>query len=282
MSLVVIDQLPAPPGYFGLDKYNKSLFPSTSCTFEIPVKNGRYLLGMTDEQEEEFARYFTSKSKDSDEWKEWLSKRTFSVGSEQKILSLDRMEDKFDYHVFIKANPQTNFIAKDKKSAEEAIGNYKFVVVNQELEIEDEVSTIKAKNKGRAALTDIQDDDKELLKLAHYLFPVKGVTNGLIAYKNLETYISQSKENALNFLSLLKEDPDKILVTVSVKRAVEKNIIRRGQDQWYYNHISGTRLGKSLEDTIKYLLDPKNQDELGTGTKDDSPVTILSQLRSKF
>ncbi len=283
-SLVTIQQLPpdASENLFGLEKYGKSKFPRCTSQMEIPIVNGKHKLGLTDEQEEDFAQYFVNNSRTSLAWKTWLNDYVYTAPYDQKVLDLSTKEDQFAYQVFIKGNPQLAFIASSKKQAEEqSLTGYKYVVIN---EVEDEVEVVsvqKTKNKARAKLVEIQDDELEILKIAHYLFPVRGITTSTSAYKTIDSFIAESKDNALKFLSAFNVDAETMDVTVTVKRAVEKNILRRGQDNYYYNHASGNRIGRNVDEMVDYLSDPRNADEIGTGSINDSPITVKKQLRDK-
>lgn len=283
-TFVTIAQMPVASGesLFGLEKYGRSKFPKCNSEMEIPIANGKHKLGMTKEQEDTYAQYFVGSDSSSSEWKEWLNSFTFKAPYEEKTLDLSLMEDSFVYHVFIKGNPDLCFIAPSRKFAEDhPLSNYKYFVANEQQDAEEEVSTQKLKNKARAKLVEIQDDEIELIKIAHYLFNVRGITNSTSAYKTINNSIDESKESASRFIRVFDESSDFIDVTVTVKRAIEKNIIRRGQDNWYYNHASNTRLGRNQEEIIEFLMNPKNQDELGTGSKNDSPLTIKKQLKDK-
>lgn len=283
-NLVTIQQLPPNPSenLFGLEKYGKSKFPRCTSQMEIPIVNGKHKLGITEKEEETFAQYFVNNTRTSPEWRQWLNDFVYTAPYDQKVLDLSVMEDLFTYQVFIKGNPQLAFIASSKKHAEDqSLTGYKYVVVN---ETEDEVEVVsvqKVKNKARAKLVEIQDDELEILKVAHYLFPVRGITNSTSAYKTIDGFIGESKENALKFLSAFNVESELMDVTVTVKRAIEKNILRRGQDNYFYNHATGNRIGKNIDEMIDYLSNPANSDELGTGAKNDSPTTIKKQLRDK-
>ena len=281
MSLIKVEQLPTTTKRFGLENYGKSRFPNTSSVYEIPFWNGRYNLGMTEEQENEFSMFFIGKDSKSREWQEFLSEYTLKLDFEGPVFDSSTMKGKFDYHVYVKANPQLCAIASSKGAVNDVIADFKYVVVNEVEDEEKEYSTMKLRNSALSELNKLEKNDKMLLLYARYIFPVRNLTSPMRAYTLLDVYLKESRENVERFLAILKEPRDLIDVVVTFKLGYEKNIIRKNRENYFYNHASGTVLGKNQDECVEFLSNPKNQDELGTGSKSDSSLSIKSQLQGK-
>ena len=157
---------------------------------------------------------------------------------------------------------------------------FPFVLVDEQKEIEGKVSRKVTKNNALRELSDLEIKDKKLMvKIAKYLFNLNLDLTATQAYDKLDDFINQSTGNAEQFLKVLKVDKEWMDTTVLVKDAMNAQIIRRGEDQVYVNFANQQRLGRNLEEVVKYLNNPDNQDQLGTGGKNDQPYSSQAQLK---
>jgi hypothetical protein len=92
----------------------------------------------------------------------------------------------------------------------------------------------------------------------------------------------ESISNAENFLKVIRLDPEYVDSVITVKAAIARNIIRLTPDKWYVNYINQTKLGRNIDEIVKFLTNPQNQDQMGTDKDTDSAYSIKRQLKESL
>lgn len=269
----------------GLQNHGYVLYPDAQTELEIPYVNNRFKLGnsketkwgLTKAQQEEFEQYFGVEF-DSQSGKEFLDSWKITISHLSNPVDSDNMIHKFN-QVILRGNDGMGLVNYNVENQEEA-KLYPFLLVDEDREIENKVNRKVSKNQAISALTELEIKDKKLMvRVAKYLFNMNSQVTDLQAYDKLDEYINSSYANAEQFLKTLKVDKEWMETSVIVKDAMNAQIIRRGEDQVYVNYANQTKLGRNIEEVVKYLNNPDNQDQLGTGGKNDPPYSIRTQLK---
>ncbi len=269
----------------GFDQLGFVLFPDCTSEVEIPFINNRFITGFENNLEKK--KYFEDRLGvrfDTEQGQEFLDNYRIRFNHEINIKGSSPF-DEFDLWL-IKANNGFGLIkiGEEESPTEDTI----FVFFDEEKEMIESVTRKSIVNRAAREIEDLWDGNRaKLVLIAKYLFEVNsGISSELIAYNKLTDFISLDKpvrnaENAQIVLRAFKADPDYMDTTVDTKTAIAKNIIRFS-DGWYVNHITQTKLGRNIEDTITFLNNPQNQDEFGTGGAEDSVHTIKAQLKNSL
>lgn len=278
MTTLIKQRNPNPgESLMGLEKLDYVLFPECDTSLEIPQIRGKFNLGLTEDQQKTFEDYFGVKF-ETDEGKKWLSEYVINLRHDVNPRDHNKMEHLFDLAV-LKANGGMGIVQFNDN--EDEIGRFPFVATDQEKELDQKVNKKQLRNRGIEALENLSTNKTNLVKITKYIFDTGNTDLDFnLAYDKLDDYINGGQ--SAKFLAVLKLDPDYIDTVVTVKDAMGHGIIRLSADQWYVNYSNGTKLGRNLEEIIKYLNNPQNQDQLGTGSKDDTPYSIKRQLKEKI
>jgi hypothetical protein len=184
----------------------------------------------------------------------------------------------------LKVNNGMGIIALDQAMIDDAAFNsFKFIVTDEERELDQVVSKKEVKMNAYKALSELYESDtKRLVTIAKYMFPVNsGIgENKQLAFNRIEEYISANNPNAEHFLRVTKMDYDHIAVHVKIKTAILKNIIRMGNDNQYFLYSANVKLGRTEDEVTAFLTDPQNIDLLGYDTVDDLPYSVSAQLKN--
>lgn len=266
----------------GLEKLGMSVFPDCETTMEIPIVNNQFNLGFKDKkQKEDFEAYFGYKF-DTPEGQEFLANYEVKISHDVTAYDVRNKRDAFDLHI-LKANGGMGIVAINEAVLEESpIDTFKFVVKDENQEVEERVKFKETKLQAFSELSKMKEtNNKRLLTVAKYIL---GVTVGVgdnmaIAFDKLHDFIDSNYRNAKQFSDALKIDPEYLKTVVAIRDAIYRNIIRNQNGQ-YVVYATQTPLGRNEEEVIRFLTDPKNQDILGLGLKDDSPTSIFAQLKS--
>lgn len=266
----------------GLEKLGMSVFPDCETTMEIPIINNQFNLGFKDKkQKEDFEAYFGYKF-DTLEGQEFLSNYEVKISHDVTAYDIRNKKDAFDLHI-LKANGGMGIVAINEAVLEESpVDTFKFVVKDENQEVEERVKFKETKLQAFSELSKMKEtNNKRLLTVAKYIL---GVTVGVgdnmsIAFDKLHDFIESNYRNAKQFSDALKIDPEYLKTVVAIRDAIYRNIIRNQNGQ-YVVYATQTPLGRNEEEVIRFLTDPKNQDILGLGLKDDSPTSIFAQLKS--
>ena len=160
---------------------------------------------------------------------------------------------------------------------------FPFELIDENKETDQKHSRVTIRNEAIAALQELSIKSKEkMVKIAKYLFNLNAEITDKNAYIKLDEFILSKGSNAEMFLQTLKLDPEWVETTVLVKDAMNAGFIRRGEDQYYINVASQIKMGRSIEEITKYLMNPDNQDQLGTGSKNDQPYSLRTQFKNRI
>jgi len=265
----------------GLEKEGLSVFPNCVTTMEIPMRNNQFNLPFKDKKhKEEFENFFGVKF-DSDEGKEFLENYQVVINHDVTAYDLRNPRDAFDIFI-LKANGGMGIVATNESELENSpIDTYKFVIKDEHADVEERVKSKESKMQAMAELHKLKDTNStRLLLIAKYVF---GVTVGIgnsksIAFDKLFDFVESNYNNALEFSKVTRIDPEYLNTVVSIREAIYRNIIRFNNGQ-YVLFATQTPLGRNEEEVIRFLTNTSNSDMLGTGLKDDSPTSILAQLK---
>ena len=205
------------------------------------LNNGTKYTGLTTEDRERLEKETGFDLKpSSDYWK------TFFIRMSDKPLILD-LEDPFDElrYLFLRGHKLVQSSLKNKKATA------KYVIVDEQAEAEEINKKSKVKRSAVKAFDKLSTSDiSKALRL--------------YGYKSEGVGIEQAEAKLYD---LVEADPQKFLdvwvdnknreTQFLIEAAISKNIIRKNKNAYMY----GTEIiGHSLEDTIAFLEDKKNQD----------------------
>jgi hypothetical protein len=261
----------------GLEKAGMVLFPNCTTEFEIPFVNNRYQLGLDDSPElkAEFEKHFNVKF-DTREGLDFLDSYTIRLNHDVQSRDYKHIEHKFDMHI-LKVNKGMGYVAFSNDDLEEN-GFFPFIVADDQRDMEQRVSQKALKVKAFAELDKLSTKEKRMIQVAEYIFDLNVRITPALAFDRLSDLV-QTTTGAAKFSETLKLDPEYIDTVITVKRAMNRNIIRLSKDQWYVNYANQTKLGRNMDEVVKYLSNPQNQDQLGFGKDDDQPYSIRRQLK---
>lgn len=267
----------------GLEQYGFSVFPGCNSSFEIPLINNKPNLNLTPELKEKFEKYF-NKDFDSPEGQEWLRSYSVDINHDLTVLDPKNIEHEFILHI-LKSNNGMGIVAMNQNAIEESpVNTFKYIVTNEETEVEERVSKKEIKLNAYDKLNTLwKSNTNRLVLLAKYIFPANsGIgDNKQLAFDKLEEYIGKTISNAEHFLRVTEQDPEHINTVVKIRSAIHRNIIRMGPDNQYILFSSGNKLGRNEEEVIAFLSNPTNKDLLGYDTEDDLPYSVSAQLKSQ-
>lgn len=257
-------------------------FENAEITTEIPLKNGRIPYTLTDEEKKLVESHYGLELDNPEHINLWLEKVTFETKP-----TIDVIDDTNPEHILKKgillAN---NTYAPNLEAANDYMQGYKFVVYDEEQEAENKATLYEKYDEAIIKLGKLRKRKKKLLAVAKYILPsTTGIQSNVSkAYTLLRDWIdgkfdNTSRREAIDALiRTILMDEAELYVTVDFKEAYKRNIIRTDTEGYFINAASGTRLGKNQAEAITYLMNPKNQDELGMGKTSDKPYSIRYQL----
>jgi hypothetical protein len=280
---VKIQQIPDDSAAMvGLDKKGRSKMPGSMEILqvaEIEHDSGIYLTGLDENgmdlrfisdpvQRKEIAderkalreqlEEYTKKDlkSNSDFWK------TFRIEiNPYGTQSLNRQNpyDVIKYHALI-AN---GYVAPNRQLA--SLPRYKFAkyfFLMEDIVADEEVSTIKRRDKARTGLLALEDDKDRLVLIGQYLEggKYKDSMKPSTLYKNLSDYINdtQNPQKLEEFIKVIKMPVEDVKYKVTVDTAIRKKIIRF-KDGYYY--FGATNLGRNAVDVLKNLKLPEFSSE---------------------
>jgi hypothetical protein len=284
----ILQQIAPSPGehLMGLEKLGMSVFPDCMTSFQIPLKHGKYNIGLDGKENQalrkQFENYFNVEF-DSPAGQEWLGDYQINISHEMMAFDPKRIEDRFTLHV-LRVNDGMSIVAMNSQVRENAIvDNYKWAISDEHQELETRVNKKEIKINAYRELGNLNDaNNNRLILIAKYLFPNgSGVGQSkTLAFDKLEDFINnKNTDNAQKFLTVLKLDVEYMDTVVKIKESMFKNIIRMGADGQYVLYASGTKLGRNEEEVITYCTNPANRDLVGYGDKDDLPYSLSALLK---
>lgn len=205
------------------------------------LNNGRKYTGLNKADEKRLSEELNLDLKsNSDFW------NTFFIRMSDKPIILD-MEDPMDELkiLFLKGHKLVAASVQEKKATA------KFVIVNEEAEAKEKNKRFKVKRNAIVAFNKLSSTDiTKVLRL--YGYKSDSVGNEQSESKLYEIV----EEDPAKFLNIWVDNKNRETQFL-IEFAISKNIIRKNKNAYYY----GTEIiGHSLEDTIAFLEDKKNQD----------------------
>ncbi len=283
MSGILIKQAKPKSFKMGLEERGLSLFENAITTFDIPFTNNTFQHGLDSEDQAIVEKYFGWKFNEPADRENWMS---LTLELKHTINPLDPKNNPRDL-LTISVAKTIGYAAENAEQAADPMSDYKFVIYNESEELEVTASYYGKLDEAIIQLAGMKNEKKYILAIAKYILPsAAGINQDTSkAYTKLREYINgdltKGKNEAVdNFLKVTGIDKKLLYVTVDFKEAYNKNIIRTNDKQQYYNPMSKSVYGKNEEAVIKYLMNVKNQDELGTGTSKDEPYSIRYQLKN--
>lgn len=255
-------------------------FEQTNSFYEIPQVKGKWQHGLKTEEEVKIVEEFYGESfsnMNSDVWGNLKFKLSHFIEP------IDYKEDP-EQLLKLRVWQAMGVVAE---SLEESLsnGSSDFVLFDEEEEVTIKASLYQRKAEGFARLFELKKTPKHCIAIAKYLLPSSLQLDTLDkAYVKLTEYVDgkvlKKKNEAVDsFFRALAMDKKELYVTVDFNEAFKTNIIRKNDKGRFYNPMSQTELGRTVDEAISYLSNPKNQDELGTGAKSDQPYSIRTQLK---
>lgn len=220
------------------------------------TRSGNIYTGLTEEDEKRLEKALGFEdgklSKSSEYWVNFCVK----LGDREKVLNTSNPWDELQY-LFLKGHKRVATSLADIKPATD------YVLINKEAEAQESNRLNRRKRDAIKVFDKMSlDDMRKCLKL--YGYKSDSISSELIESK-LYSLVEREPEK---YFSKWVNNKDKE-TEYNIAEAISKNIIRKSKNVYYY----GTDIiGNSLEDTISYLNDPKNQ---------DLKLTIINEIKSK-
>lgn len=282
MSNVVLKQAPTTEFRLGLEKEGLQMFESSFSSYEIPFYQGKFQPGLTPEEKVIVEEYFGRKFDDSADFEFW---NNYVIEVKHTIMPYDLKNPRDLLHFSVLK--QLKLAAPSLEEANNPMANYIFVLHNDNAEQEIKATLYEKVDEAIIELNKLKSTPKYLIGVAKYILPVNtGIgDNKTLAYSKLRELINGDLTNGRNegvdrFNRALALDKKLLYATVDFRSALRRNIIRKNVKGFFYNPLSQTVYGKNEQECVKFLINPKNQDELGTGTKNDTNYSIRTQLKN--
>lgn len=272
----------------GLEKSNLQLFEVTESTYEIPFVNNKWKHGLNEEELKIVENHYGHSFSNPEHYMFWASLTPFKIDHTIRSLDLTNPEDILLCGVL----KEMKILAPSiEDSNNKVMANYLFALNIEGEEEELKLSIYQRFDKAIVSLTEVGKQPKYIIALAKYILPPSiSINDSTKAYTKLREFLdctlktnqNRSKKEALNiFENALEKDKGVLFTTVDFREAKKKNIIRLDSNNRLFNVSSGTVYGKNEEEAISYLLNPKNQDELGADKKGDKNYSIRYQLKQR-
>lgn len=280
-----IKQAPTTEFKLGLEKQGLQFFEITESTYEMPYVKGKWCHGLDAAEKAIVEAHYGREFEAKEDFEFWANLGSFKVDHTVQGIDLRNPEDMLKVGVlkFMK------ILASDIEETDQAMAGYGFYISNSEEEEEHKATLYERRDQAISDLLGIKKSVKYMVAFAKILLPPAiHIGDAVMAYTKVREFLdgkiktqkTSTKGSAIDEFNKVKEiKKDLLYATVDFRDAVKRNIIRLNSDQRYYNLSTNTILGKNEDECVAYLLDPKNQDELGNGTKTDKPYSIRNQLK---
>lgn len=297
----ILKQVTSAVPAMGLEQVGKSLFEGASSFFQIPQKNGKFVLDLPDPELKHVEKYYGCKISDE--------KANEVYGS--LMIEVSHIPKPIDYknaeHLLMLGIIRTLGLLAPSEDAVNPNKNYKFVI--EDLEAQNTVKTNLYQKRGKAIviLNDLyKNQPKYLVAIAKYLINFGGkLSLNSTKQLNLRSGVRYNSEMAFNSLmefidgkltNKANESVDLFLDAVDVKMggklpiselytrvdvydAVSKGVLKVADGYFYNPMVPETRYGRTTEEILNFLQDPTNSDHLGVGNESDMPFSIRRQLK---
>lgn len=266
----------------GFERRGQSVYPHTEITMEPPVKNGKVILDLTTEERKRVHQFLNVSDLDSKEGYEALCNFMATIPSTNLALNLDDMAEFLQYKILQAVQA---VVAPNIDAAKNPMNNTSFYFYKPDEEAKAAHTDQKRYVKAISLLDKIDGSNPELsIAIAKFLTNDFSIRNAVTAYDKCFNYISGKldvKDPVESFIRAAEMNPEEIMTISDVKEAINKGIIKKNNSK-FFNPISSTSFGATVEEVIKFFLDPTNAEELGDGGKKDKPYSIRFQLKSFY
>ncbi len=279
----VLKQIPPSKDDFrmGLEQFGHSVFPGVTTELEIPILRGKHNIGMEDDSalKEKFENHFGLKF-DSPEGQQFLDEYRLRIDHDLMIFADNNLDHQFMLQV-LRANKGMGQVAVNTSELENSpLDSFRFQLTDESFEQTERVAKKRIKSEANAILNkfDVASIDRILI-LGNYLFPNAGIgDNRTLAFDKISDFIEKSHPNAQKFIDVSKLDALYLKTVVKVKKAIHQSIITLGKDGVYKLDGVDAELGKTEDDVIDFFTKTSNKELLGTGSKEDLPYSLTTQL----
>lgn len=270
----------------GLEKAGLSKWEGSSTMMDIPMVNGVYQINIPDpEAKKKILAWLGIDDFNSDKGKEVLANHSITVNSGVNSLNLDDPSDLFNYYLI---KSKFGIVAPTYDDAMNPMSNYKFYIANDAEEQKTKVTKKERMLEASAELLMLKKKEpKRLIYLAKFILPNHYSVGTLEqAFLNMTEYVEGkiiplTEKPFEKFLDATEIPNEELMIRVDIKDAVRYGIIRRNKKGVFFNHLTGNEIGRTEDEMFFYLSQPQNQDELGTGTSADAPISIRYQLNNR-
>jgi len=283
MSGILMKQAKPKSYKMGLEERGIGLFENAFSTFDIPFTNNSFGHGLNKKEQKIVEDYYGWQFDNPEHRENWMA---LTLELKHTINPFDPKNNPTDL-LTISVAKEIGYAAANKDEAEDPMKEFKFQIYNETEELATTATYYQKLDEAIMQLQKIKSEKKYLLAIAKFVLPnSSGINNNMEkAYTKLREYINgdltKTKNEAVDlFLKCLLLDKTLVNVTVDFREAYKKNIIRTNAKNEYYNAMSKTVYGKNEETAINYLLDVKNQQELGTNSSKDQAYSIRYQLKN--
>lgn len=273
---VVIKQVPDELAVLtGLNKYNRSKMPKTGDFLCAAIHNGRAITGIDEDgyeinsisdsvkreeirtEKKALREFLQSKiQKDLSATSNFWEDFGVSISSDSPlVLNKSNPLDVIRYHMLI-AN---GYAAPNKESTgDPKYRNAKYYCFVEERENDEEVSTQMLRDKSRAELLKLSENEELMVLVGQYLEGDKYKPGMKVKtlYKMLSDYISVDADNLKRFVRAISLGPEDLQFKVTIDRAIKKKVIIFNNKQGYYQK-GQTILGKNPLQVYENLKKPE-------------------------
>lgn len=283
MSGILMKQAKPKSFKMGLEERGKSLFENATSTFDIPYGKNKFQHGLDKKDQAIVEAHFGWEFDNPEHKINWMS---LTLKLKHTINPLDPKNNPVDL-LTISIAKQLGYAPINPEDIHDPMEEFRFEIYDEGRELETTATYYQKLDEAIIQLQSIKSEKKYILSVAKYILPSSSGINDNIdkAYTKLREFINgdltKKKNEAVDiFLKCMRLNKTFLYVTVDFKEAYMKNIIRINDKQQYYNPMSKSIYGKNEEAVIKYLMNVKNQDELGTGGSKDESYSIRHQLKN--
>lgn len=277
--MIVIQQAATDQFRLGLEQDGKQLYELAASTYEIPVVNGKLQHGLTPEEAKTVEAFYGLQFDNPDHRSSWTN-IVLEIKHSMKVIDPNNPADLLLLGVL----RQNGILANTLEDVQlDPMAKYVFVMRNEGDEERQKATLYERVDECITKLSHINKESKKyLMAIAKFLTGSLTIGNEQLAYTKVRDYIdgkyTRTQKEALNrFEDVLEMDKSKLFVTIDVKEAIYRNIIRRDVNQKFYNPLTSVVYGKTEEEVVDFLMRAENQDELGVGV-DAQPYSIRKLL----
>lgn len=275
----------------GLEEEGLQVWELATSLVPIPKRMGKWNHGLTKEELKVVEDYY-GHSFDNPDHDSFWNNQMFQIKHTRMVLRPDNPED------ILKAGiiKTMGLAATSMQEVENnPMARYTFVIEDAAAEQEMATSLYEMQDECIVELNKLRNtpnSERYLFALAVHLFP-QGMVGSIsdikastkLVYTRLREFIDGNhtetqKDGPTKFLAALDIDKGRMLVKCDVTEAIRHGVIRKDRTKnQYYNSMSQTVYGKSVDQVVDFLLQQDQEEELGIGSNPPS-WSIRTQLRN--